>query len=115
MGDEAGRCNLLIELQHQFAPQNPPAFSVQTVGRVADNSQMEYEAKSLGWYLYDVSTFLLHKSLEMEFGLEEDEWVNMRNNVSVRLPDVRGREEILEVHSKNKKLDRNVSLSVIVM
>ncbi|KAI3801771.1 hypothetical protein L1987_29885 [Smallanthus sonchifolius] len=75
MGDEAGRCNLLIELQHQF---------VQTVGRVADNSQMEYEAKSLGWYMYDVSTFLLHKSLEMEFGLEEDEWVNMRNNVRQR-------------------------------
>ncbi|KAM0067909.1 putative peptidase M41, AAA+ ATPase domain, ATPase, AAA-type, core, peptidase, FtsH [Helianthus debilis subsp. tardiflorus] len=35
--------------------------------------------------------------------------------VSVGLPDVRGREEILKVHSKNKKLDRNVSLSVIAM
>nr|GEV08727.1 ATP-dependent zinc metalloprotease FTSH 6, chloroplastic [Tanacetum cinerariifolium] len=35
--------------------------------------------------------------------------------VSVGLPDVRGREEILEVHSKNKKLDKNVSLSVIAM
>ncbi|KAL6959732.1 ATP-dependent zinc metalloprotease FTSH 6, chloroplastic [Sarracenia purpurea var. burkii] len=35
--------------------------------------------------------------------------------VTVGLPDVRGREEILEVHSKNKKLDKNVSLSVIAM
>ncbi|CAI0453328.1 unnamed protein product [Linum tenue] len=36
--------------------------------------------------------------------------------VNVGLPDVRGREEILKVHSKNKKLDtRNVSLSVIAM
>ncbi|KAI7734287.1 hypothetical protein M8C21_012190, partial [Ambrosia artemisiifolia] len=33
----------------------------------------------------------------------------------VGLPDVKGREEILKVHSKNKKLDRNVSLSVIAM
>ncbi|KAL4577827.1 hypothetical protein LXL04_013941 [Taraxacum kok-saghyz] len=35
--------------------------------------------------------------------------------VSVGLPDVRGREEILKVHSKNKKLDKDVSLSVIAM
>ncbi|XP_076916039.1 ATP-dependent zinc metalloprotease FTSH 6, chloroplastic-like [Bidens hawaiensis] len=35
--------------------------------------------------------------------------------VSVGLPDVRGREQILKVHSKNKKLEKNVSLSVIAM
>ncbi|KAJ9540925.1 hypothetical protein OSB04_027431 [Centaurea solstitialis] len=35
--------------------------------------------------------------------------------VSVDLPDVRGREEILKVHSKNKKLGENVSLRVIAM
>nr|XP_043634408.1 ATP-dependent zinc metalloprotease FTSH 6, chloroplastic-like [Erigeron canadensis] len=35
--------------------------------------------------------------------------------VSVGLPDVRGREEILKVHSKNKKIDKSVSLSVIAM
>nr|QKY65095.1 chloroplast ATP-dependent zinc metalloprotease FTSH6 [Passiflora oerstedii] len=35
--------------------------------------------------------------------------------VSVGLPDVRGREEILKVHSNNKKLDSNVSLTVIAM
>ncbi|XP_028759792.1 ATP-dependent zinc metalloprotease FTSH 6, chloroplastic-like [Neltuma alba] len=35
--------------------------------------------------------------------------------VSVGLPDVRGREEILKVHSSNKKLDKDVSLSVIAM
>ncbi|GMP26813.1 hypothetical protein CsSME_00003096 [Camellia sinensis var. sinensis] len=35
--------------------------------------------------------------------------------VTVGLPDVRGREEILEVHSKNKKLDKDVSLSVIAL
>ncbi|CDP01723.1 unnamed protein product [Coffea canephora] len=35
--------------------------------------------------------------------------------VSVGLPDVRGREEILKVHSNNKKLDKDVSLSVISM
>ncbi|KAL0540709.1 hypothetical protein IC582_020720 [Cucumis melo] len=35
--------------------------------------------------------------------------------VTVGLPDVRGREEILKVHSNNKKLDRNISLSVIAM
>ncbi|KAL0430905.1 UNVERIFIED_CONTAM: ATP-dependent zinc metalloprotease FTSH 6, chloroplastic [Sesamum radiatum] len=35
--------------------------------------------------------------------------------VAVGLPDVKGREEILKVHSKNKKLDRNVDLSVIAM
>ncbi|KAI9124608.1 hypothetical protein K1719_004530 [Acacia pycnantha] len=35
--------------------------------------------------------------------------------VSVGLPDIRGREEILKVHSKNKKLDKEVSLSVIAM
>ncbi|XP_054808991.1 ATP-dependent zinc metalloprotease FTSH 6, chloroplastic [Prosopis cineraria] len=35
--------------------------------------------------------------------------------VSVGLPDIRGREEILEVHSNNKKLDTDVSLSVIAM
>ncbi|KAF2539470.1 hypothetical protein F2Q68_00022736 [Brassica cretica] len=35
--------------------------------------------------------------------------------VSVGLPDIRGREEILKVHSKTKKLDKEVSLSVIAM
>ncbi|KAJ4832963.1 ATP-dependent zinc metalloprotease FTSH 6, chloroplastic [Turnera subulata] len=35
--------------------------------------------------------------------------------VSVGLPDVRGREEILKVHSNNKKLDKDVSLTVIAM
>eukprot|EP00268_Persea_americana_P012616 TRINITY_DN15379_c0_g3_i10.p1 TRINITY_DN15379_c0_g3~~TRINITY_DN15379_c0_g3_i10.p1 ORF type:complete len:392 (+),score=102.46 TRINITY_DN15379_c0_g3_i10:1200-2375(+) len=35
--------------------------------------------------------------------------------VAVGLPDIRGREEILKVHSKNKKLDKDVSLSVIAM
>ncbi|CAA7031330.1 unnamed protein product [Microthlaspi erraticum] len=35
--------------------------------------------------------------------------------VSVGLPDIRGREEILKVHSKSKKLDKEVSLSVIAM
>ncbi|RID42051.1 hypothetical protein BRARA_J01968 [Brassica rapa] len=35
--------------------------------------------------------------------------------VSVGLPDIRGREEILKVHSKTKKLDSDVSLSVIAM
>ncbi|XP_077224131.1 ATP-dependent zinc metalloprotease FTSH 6, chloroplastic-like isoform X2 [Tasmannia lanceolata] len=35
--------------------------------------------------------------------------------VTVGLPDVRGREEILKIHSKNKKLDKDVSLSVIAM
>nr|WML55885.1 FtsH7 [Ipomoea batatas] len=34
---------------------------------------------------------------------------------SVGLPDIRGREEILKVHSSNKKLDKDVSLSVIAM
>ncbi|XP_010492351.1 PREDICTED: ATP-dependent zinc metalloprotease FTSH 6, chloroplastic-like [Camelina sativa] len=35
--------------------------------------------------------------------------------VSVGLPDIRGREEILKVHSKSKKLDKEVSLSVIAL
>ncbi|XP_074305056.1 ATP-dependent zinc metalloprotease FTSH 6, chloroplastic [Silene latifolia] len=35
--------------------------------------------------------------------------------VSVGLPDIRGREDILKVHSSNKKLDKDVSLSVIAM
>lgn len=35
--------------------------------------------------------------------------------VSVGLPDIRGREEILKVHSNKKKLDKDVSLSVIAM
>ncbi|KAK7295371.1 hypothetical protein RJT34_18278 [Clitoria ternatea] len=35
--------------------------------------------------------------------------------VSVGLPDIRGREEILKVHSNNKKLDKDISLSVIAM
>ncbi|KAL6605901.1 hypothetical protein ACP70R_041554 [Stipagrostis hirtigluma subsp. patula] len=35
--------------------------------------------------------------------------------VSVGLPDVRGREEILRVHSSNKRLDPDVSLSVVAM
>ncbi|KAK9078224.1 hypothetical protein SSX86_002281 [Deinandra increscens subsp. villosa] len=77
------------------APLQPPAFSVQSAGRVADNSQMEYEAKSArdgAWY--DVSTFLSHRSLETGdpevfvrfagFGAEEDEWVNVRKNVRQR-------------------------------
>ncbi|KAJ0514471.1 putative transcription factor homeobox-WOX family [Helianthus annuus] len=72
------------------APQQPPVFSVQSAGRVADNSQMEFEAKSardgawlvhrrvyltfklytttlnLGYVFcrYDVSTFISHRSLE---------------------------------------------------
>ncbi|KAJ0700858.1 putative transcription factor homeobox-WOX family [Helianthus annuus] len=77
------------------APQQPPAFSVQSVGRVADNSQMEFEAKSArdgAWY--DVSTFISHRSLDTGdpevfvrfagFGAEEDEWVNVRKNVRQR-------------------------------
>ncbi|KAK2359431.1 FtsH extracellular protease family [Trifolium repens] len=35
--------------------------------------------------------------------------------VSVGLPDIRGREEILKVHSNNKKLDKDISLSIIAM
>ncbi|XWS44306.1 hypothetical protein CRYUN_Cryun15aG0033800 [Craigia yunnanensis] len=35
--------------------------------------------------------------------------------VTVGLPDIRGREEILRVHSNNKRLDKDVSLSVIAM
>ncbi|XP_039028895.1 ATP-dependent zinc metalloprotease FTSH 6, chloroplastic [Hibiscus syriacus] len=35
--------------------------------------------------------------------------------VSVGLPDIRGREEILKVHSNNKRLDNDVSLDVIAM
>ena len=35
--------------------------------------------------------------------------------VTVGLPDVRGREEIPKVHSNDKKLDKDVSLSVIAM
>lgn len=35
--------------------------------------------------------------------------------VTVGLPDIRGREEILKVHSNNKKLDKDVSLSIIAM
>ncbi|KAI4346604.1 hypothetical protein L6164_007486 [Bauhinia variegata] len=35
--------------------------------------------------------------------------------VSVGLPDIRGREEILKVHSNNKRIDKEVSLSVIAM
>nr|DAD34885.1 TPA_asm: hypothetical protein HUJ06_005525 [Nelumbo nucifera] len=35
--------------------------------------------------------------------------------VTVGLPDVRGREAILKVHSNNKKLDKDVSLNVIAM
>ena len=31
------------------------------------------------------------------------------------MPDVRGREEILKVHSNNKKLDKEVSLSLTAM
>ncbi|CAI9286492.1 unnamed protein product [Lactuca saligna] len=77
------------------APQNQIAFSVQNAGRISDNSQMEYEAKSArdgAWY--DVSTFLSHRSLETGdpevlvrfagFGAEEDEWVHVRKNVRQR-------------------------------
>ncbi|GMN42232.1 hypothetical protein TIFTF001_011441 [Ficus carica] len=35
--------------------------------------------------------------------------------VTVGLPDIKGREEILKVHSNNKRLDKDVSLSVIAM
>ncbi|KAL5981172.1 ATP-dependent zinc metalloprotease FTSH 6, chloroplastic [Asimina triloba] len=35
--------------------------------------------------------------------------------VAVGLPDIKGREEILKVHSKNKKLDKDVSNSLIAM
>uniref|UniRef100_A0A0D9WNK2 AAA+ ATPase domain-containing protein n=1 Tax=Leersia perrieri TaxID=77586 RepID=A0A0D9WNK2_9ORYZ len=35
--------------------------------------------------------------------------------VSVTLPDIRGREEILRVHAANKRLDENVSLAVVAM
>ncbi|XP_027351682.1 ATP-dependent zinc metalloprotease FTSH 6, chloroplastic [Abrus precatorius] len=35
--------------------------------------------------------------------------------VTVALPDIRGREDILKVHSNNKKLDKDISLSVIAM
>ncbi|WOG84409.1 hypothetical protein DCAR_0103592 [Daucus carota subsp. sativus] len=35
--------------------------------------------------------------------------------VNVGLPDVRGREDILKVHSNNKRLDKDVSLAVIAM
>ncbi|KAA3464372.1 ATP-dependent zinc metalloprotease YME1L1 [Gossypium australe] len=35
--------------------------------------------------------------------------------VTVGLPDIRGREEILKVHSDKKRLDKDVSLSVIAM
>ncbi|CAL5037683.1 unnamed protein product [Urochloa decumbens] len=35
--------------------------------------------------------------------------------VSVALPDVRGREEILKVHAANKRLDADVSLAVVAM
>ncbi|PKU73862.1 ATP-dependent zinc metalloprotease FTSH 6, chloroplastic [Dendrobium catenatum] len=35
--------------------------------------------------------------------------------VTVGLPDIKGREEILKVHSKNKKLGKDVSLSIIAM
>ncbi|KAM7268230.1 hypothetical protein ACFE04_010396 [Oxalis oulophora] len=35
--------------------------------------------------------------------------------VTVGLPDIKGREEILKVHSNDKKLDKSVSLSVIAM
>ncbi|KAK4487371.1 hypothetical protein RD792_006002, partial [Penstemon davidsonii] len=35
--------------------------------------------------------------------------------VTVGLPDVKGREEILKVHSNNKKLDNDVNISVIAM
>ncbi|XP_068489145.1 LOW QUALITY PROTEIN: ATP-dependent zinc metalloprotease FTSH 6, chloroplastic-like [Phaseolus vulgaris] len=35
--------------------------------------------------------------------------------VTVELPNIRGREDILKVHSNNKKLDKDVSLSLIAM
>ncbi|KAL9225653.1 hypothetical protein vseg_001551 [Gypsophila vaccaria] len=35
--------------------------------------------------------------------------------VTVGLPDIKGREEILKVHCSNKKLDKNVALNVIAM
>ncbi|KAK9925069.1 hypothetical protein M0R45_033410 [Rubus argutus] len=35
--------------------------------------------------------------------------------VTVGLPDIRGREDILKVHSNNKKLDKTVSLGIIAM
>ena len=41
--------------------------------------------------------------------------IRLIKQVTVALPDIRGREEILRVHSNNKRLDKDVSLSVIVM
>ncbi|GAB2224284.1 hypothetical protein Droror1_Dr00005036 [Drosera rotundifolia] len=38
-----------------------------------------------------------------------------RQRFALGLPDVRGREEILKVHSSNKKLERDVSLHAIAM
>ncbi|KAK6280086.1 hypothetical protein POUND7_020353 [Theobroma cacao] len=35
--------------------------------------------------------------------------------VTIGIPDIRGREEILKVHSNNKRLDKDVSLGVIAM
>lgn len=35
--------------------------------------------------------------------------------MTVGLPDVKGREGILKVHNKSKKLDEGVSLNVITM
>ena len=35
--------------------------------------------------------------------------------MTVGLPDIQGREEILKVHSSNKTLDKDVSLSVVAM
>ncbi|KAF5793368.1 hypothetical protein HanXRQr2_Chr09g0416651 [Helianthus annuus] len=37
------------------------------------------------------------------------------SSCQAQLIDVKGREEILIIHSKNKKLDKNVSLNVITM
>lgn len=35
--------------------------------------------------------------------------------VSVDIPDIRGRTEILKVHGSNKKFDANVSLEIVAM
>ncbi|KAJ0042012.1 hypothetical protein Pint_19216 [Pistacia integerrima] len=47
--------------------------------------------------------------------LTEMDGFSGNSGVSVGLPDIRGREQILKVHSNNKKLDKDVSLSVIAM
>jgi cell division protease FtsH len=42
-------------------------------------------------------------------------WIYLVSQVSVDVPDVRGRTEILKVHGSNKKFDSDVSLDVVAM